>query len=251
MAWHLALALPTAGFPISRVYGRQLERAAEIVSEAGSGQATDSLDFSDDQARLFLMCVSDQALPIIAEKAVYPEKSVIAHTSGSQSLAVLERAGISIGVLYPLQTFTKGLPLNLREVPFLIEAKEQSAEELLFQIASSLSDKVKSADSQQRLQVHLAAVFSCNFTNHLLGIGKQLLSGAVSDESLLTPLIRQTIEKALTHNPFEVQTGPAIRNDQITLDKHLALLEAYPEWKEMYQNLSRSIQKSKPDATAH
>jgi hypothetical protein len=88
----------------------------------------------------------------------------------------------------------------------------------------------------------LAAVFACNFTNHLLGISQELLQNADLPLNLLQPLVQETIKKAATHNPYTVQTGPAIRHDQNVIEEHLRLLATQPQFQEIYQLLTQSIQ---------
>jgi predicted short-subunit dehydrogenase-like oxidoreductase (DUF2520 family) len=42
-------------------------------------------------------------------------------------------------------------------------------------IADRLSEKVVELNSEQRKALHVAAVFACNFTNHLFGLAQELL----------------------------------------------------------------------------
>src|SRR5690606_12757332 len=126
-------------------------------------------------------------------EAKFPENAVVAHTSGSISLEVLQhKTGIRPGVFYPLQTFTKGTPVDFLKIPFLIEG-EKGAYHVLKDLAQGMSAKVLLAHSDQRQQLHLSAVFACNFTNHLLGISRELLEIANLDTTLLQPLIEETI----------------------------------------------------------
>ena len=97
-------------------------------------------------------------------------------------------------------------------------------------------------DSAQRLQLHVAAVFANNFTNHLLGIADALLTEAQLPAALRAPLVRETVDKALNNPPFAVQTGPAARRDAPTLAAHQAALAAHPAWRALYEQLTASIQ---------
>ena len=42
-----------------------------------------------------------------------------------------------------------------------------------------------------------------------------------------------------------MQTGPAIRDDQNTIEKHLDFLNEYPAFQDLYQQLTNSIQQNK------
>src|SRR5690606_18219747 len=94
----------------------------------------------------------------------------------------------------------------------------------LEELAGSLSKRVFQCDSKQRLSLHTAAVFACNFTNHFYAIAADILNKHGLDFDLIRPLILETAQKVMENQPKEVQTGPAVRNDIRTMEKHLALL---------------------------
>jgi predicted short-subunit dehydrogenase-like oxidoreductase (DUF2520 family) len=89
--------------------------------------------------------------------------------------------------------------------------------------------------------LHLAAVFVNNFTNHMLRTGKEIASMAGFSFEVLEPLVNETISKALDIGPENSQTGPAVRNDLNTIEKHLDLLSFSPEMQDMYREITRSI----------
>jgi predicted short-subunit dehydrogenase-like oxidoreductase (DUF2520 family) len=146
------------------------------------------------------------------------------------------------GVLYPLQTFSAGRAIDWAGVPLCVEAADPVAEQTLLALAHSLSRLVLRLSSARRLQLHVAAVFANNFTNHVLGIADALLAEAGLPAELLHPLVRETVEKALTNPPFTVQTGPAVRRDAPTLAAHEAALATHPAWQDLYAQLTASIQ---------
>jgi predicted short-subunit dehydrogenase-like oxidoreductase (DUF2520 family) len=146
------------------------------------------------------------------------------------------------GVFYPLQTFSPGRMIDWPTVPLCIEAADAAGEATLLALARSLSQQVQLVATNQRQRLHVAAVFASNFTNHLLGISQALLQEANLPFTLLEPLLRETVEKALAAPPFSVQTGPAVRRDAPTLARHEAELVAHPTWLEVYKLLSISIQ---------
>jgi predicted short-subunit dehydrogenase-like oxidoreductase (DUF2520 family) len=150
------------------------------------------------------------------------------------------------GVLYPLQTFSKSRPVDFTGIPVFIEANTPGNLQQLRAIAGAISQKVYCASSSERMQLHLAAVFGCNFVNHLYHLSAQIAQQAGFDFDALSPLILETACKAIASgNPQQVQTGPAVRGDRNVTDKHLELLAAHPEWKAIYAMLSESIGKEK------
>ena len=91
----------------------------------------------------------------------------------------------------------------------------------------------------QRKTLHLAAVLCNNFPNHLFGIAKSILDKENIPFSTLFPLMDTTVSRAKMFNPFDVQTGPAIRNEQSIMEQHKAKLDK--EEKEIYELLSKRI----------
>ncbi|HEY4650458.1 MAG TPA: Rossmann-like and DUF2520 domain-containing protein [Pontibacter sp.] len=246
VAWHLAQALQAAGHTLTAVYSRTLAHAQELTQVLPQAAPTQSLDFRTIVADVILMAVPDAAISGVAAALQVKPGTIVAHTSGSQPMAVLQTiAGASAGVFYPLQTFSKQVPVDFQQVPVLVEGSLEETTIALEQLAQSISRQVERVTSDKRKQLHLAAVFACNFTNHLLGLSQQLLQEANLPTNLLQPLIRETIAKASKHHPFSVQTGPAVRHDQNVLDEHLRLLQASPHLQDIYKLLTQSIQHSK------
>ena len=191
-------------------------------------------------ADVVLVSVSDDAIKEVAEK-LPRGNAIIAHTSGSVPMSALEGAGEKIGVFYPLQTFTKGVDMDYSEIPVFIEGSSPQVSETLKNLAAKFSENVREADSATRKQLHLASVFSCNFTNALADIADGLLSETGLDISVLVPLMKRTVDKLRFLSPKESQTGPAVRGDKKVIEEHLRMLEAKPELRELYARLSDMI----------
>jgi len=170
-------------------------------------------------ADLYFIAVSDDSIEEVAK--LIPENKPFAHTSGSVNLA-------KGGVFYPLQTFSKDVEVDWKNVPILIEYNDVETQYIasLHEIAKKISNNVQVVDAEKRLQFHLSAVFACNFTNHLWTISEELLNEKNLSFDLLKPLIYQTVQKIENHSPKNVQTGPAIRNDLKTLEKHREILRS-------------------------
>jgi predicted short-subunit dehydrogenase-like oxidoreductase (DUF2520 family) len=174
----------------------------------------------------------------------------LAHTSGSKSLEDLQKLiliyhdlPIKCAVFYPLMTFSINKSLDLRNVPFCIEAIDDETEQILVDIAQEMSDTVYLLNSEERKVLHLAAVFACNFTNHLLALSKSIIDNENLEFDLLKPIISETFKKALkAEDPADVQTGPAIRNDKTIINRHLDYLKDDAQLLEIYEVLTESIQ---------
>ncbi len=237
VATHFGEALRNAGAEIVQVYSRKLVHAQELAKQL-KAQATDKLTSLAD-ADVYLIAVKDDALPGIVKK-IKKQNGIVLHTSGGLSLDVLGQFP-NRGVLYPLQTLSKGRKIDMADVPLCIEAGDHITLASLDEIAGAMSDKVYRLSSEQRQAAHLSAVFACNFTNRLYAIAEDLLKEHKLPFDLLRPLILETAAKVQQLSPAAAQTGPALRNDRIVMDKHLALLKGHPELKKIYRKLSKSI----------
>lgn len=239
VAFHLGKVLVQNGIGVDAVYSPNKDHAAELAKEFNTRAFSDetNLPLSSD---LYIIAVKDTAIEEVSNRL--PEvNGLVVHTSGNTSLEVLEKHNHS-GVFYPLQTLSKQSEVNFTHVPILLEAKQQEDLEVLKQLARKIGAKSYEVDSEKRKVVHVAAVFANNFSNHLYGIAQQILTANNLSFDMLKPLILETANKVQSHNPHEVQTGPAVRNDIQTMEMHLKLIEAMPQYKEIYKILSRGIQ---------
>ncbi|MEM7036431.1 MAG: DUF2520 domain-containing protein, partial [Bacteroidota bacterium] len=150
--------------------------------------------------------------------------------------------GPHTGVFYPLQTFTKAHRADFRSIPFFLEGPPEVLNKIR-PLAEQLSDNVRDLDSQGRLTLHLGAVFASNFANFMWMLADETLADLPGvDMKAYVPLIREVVDKALAYGPHDAHTGPARRGDQVTMEKHMAILQDQdPERAALYAQLSRMI----------
>lgn len=221
VASHLGLALEQAGHRVVRVGGRN--RTVPIPRDAD----------------LYVIAVTDSAIASVAAE-IGDVPGLVVHTAGSVPMSVLPQR--RKGVLYPLQTFTKGRPVDMRSVPLFVES--EGGEELLLHVASQLSDIVIPMDSERRRYLHLAAVFCNNFTNHMYRITEELLSQHDIPFEVMLPIIDETARKVHSLTPAQAQTGPAVRWNQGVMEAQQNLLER-DDLRQLYQIISKSIHHDK------
>lgn len=145
------------------------------------------------------------------------------------------------GVLYPMQTFSKQRDVDFSALPFFIEASSPAELNLLRAVASALSSKVYEATSDQRRHLHLAAVFACNFVNHMYALSAQILEKHGIPFDVMLPLTDETARKIHELSPMQAQTGPAVRYDINVIDKHMEMLAEEKTLHELYKSISESI----------
>ncbi len=199
-------------------------------------------DFSDSED-LIIVAVPDDKLSEVLTRIKCPVNTVVAHTAGSLGLDVFPASLKHTGVFYPLQTFSENRNISFRDLPFFIEASDAYSSGILKDVAESIGSKVHFIDTEQRRLLHVAAVFACNFTNHMLTAGKQITEKAGFSFKVLEPLIYETVMKALEAGPEHSQTGPAYRSDKGTIKRHIDLLSFSPELQGIYKEVTKSIMK--------
>lgn len=240
VAAHLGKALTRKGFSIDQVFSRSIEKAKELADQVGAS-AVNKMDAIVPDRDLYVIAVKDEAIGTVSGSLPLSEDATVLHTSGSMPLSVLDDVPGPKGVLYPFQTFSSAKSVNWDQVPVCIEGSDERSTDRLLELGRALSPNTHYVNSEQRKTLHVAGIFSCNFTNHLYSIASDILRENGMAFRILEPLVRETLEKALEHGPENAQTGPAVRNDQEIVRGHLEYLEDRPEQQRIYHLLSQSI----------
>ena len=239
VATHLGLALQDKGIKISQVYSRNVLNAEILSEKLNTSYITDISEIYKD-ADFYFYALTDSAFKSILRKIVMP-KGIQVHTAGCIPMNEFENFTTKFGVFYPLQTFSKSKTVDFSKVPICIEASNSEVQKQLLDLGNLLSDKTYLINSDQRKKLHLAAVFACNFTNYMYDIASEILEDSGFLFKIIQPLITETAEKTKTMNPFQAQTGPAIRMDEKTISKHLVMLNKRPDFKKIYKLLTKNI----------
>ncbi|KAA6314006.1 Glutamyl-tRNA reductase, partial [termite gut metagenome] len=201
LATNLAKALYRNGFRILQVYSRT-ELSARTLAEAIQADYTTRLHELSVNASLYIVSLTDSAfVELLPEIIAGKEHALWVHTAGSIPISVWEGYAKRYGVLYPLQTFSKQREVDFRNIPLFIEAANERDTKYLQSLAAILSGKVYEANSEQRKNLHLAAVFACNFVNHLYALSAGLLEKYHLPFDVLLPLIDETARKVHELSP--------------------------------------------------
>ncbi len=230
-------ALKEAGVSIIGVHSKTIEKAKDLARQLDT-QDFDSISMLPS-SDLYLLCVPDNTIESIISDL--PSGCNIAYTAGAVKLPNASEMK-KIGVFYPLQTFSENRFVDCTKIPFYIESEESYFQQNLFDLAWKISKKVTLSTFSQRLHLHVAAVFTNNFTNHLLQLAENHCTAHNVDFTDLHPLLIETIHKAIALGPEKAQTGPALRNDTHTIAAHELQLSG--KSKEIYQLITQSIQDS-------
>lgn len=241
VATHLGVALQQAGHELVQVYSRTEASASCLATRLSTAYTIRMEDVCRD-AEMYVVALKDAALeewvgPLVKGR----EQALFVHTAGSIPLSIWEGLTPRYGVFYPMQTFSKQRPVDFGTVPFFIEASGAAELQVLHELAAQLSERVYEISSEQRRYLHLAAVFACNFTNHMYALSEQILRKQGIPFDVMLSLTDETARKIHQLSPGQAQTGPAIRYDKNVIGKHLDLLSDDPEMQELYEKISKSI----------
>ncbi len=240
LAWHLGPALENAGHQVTAVWNRTPGNAKPFIGRLYQAELLHQPEFTD--ADLVIIAVKDDAIEHVARELILPEHCIVAHTSGSVSLSKLGYLPTSqTAVFYPLQTFSRSKKIDFSRLPIFIESEDAATEKQLIRLAKTISKNVMTITAKRRAYLHVSAVIACNLTNHLHTLSKKIAEDQKIKFEWLYPLIIETVEKSLSMGPEKSQTGPAIRRDAETLDKHMSLLENYPDIQEIYRVITENI----------
>lgn len=184
---------------------------------------------------LYIISVSDAAVAEVASK-LPPVDGIVVHTTGSVGMDVLKDVECGgYGVLYPFQTISRMRPLPPSSIPLLIEGCNAETTDKICSIARQFGfSHIEIADSEKRRRVHLCGTFACNFTNAMIAISQKIMAESGINADIVNPLVAETIEKLKVLPAKDAQTGPAIRKDIPTINKHLSLLRELDMEKECY-----------------
>jgi predicted short-subunit dehydrogenase-like oxidoreductase (DUF2520 family) len=235
VAQHLIVAFSkTTDIELVQVFARKDAAVAHLINP-------DKIytNFNDIiAADLFIIAITDDAITEVSAAIPFSDELVV-HTSGSVSIEAIDNKNRP-GVFYPLQTFSKSKEVDFETIPICIETKNEKDFQILEKVAKSISNTVYKINSEQRKALHIAAVFVCNFVNHLYQIGNNICIKNDLPFDILKPLIQETANKILTLSPNQAQTGPAKRKDIQTINAHLSFLSDDNQ-KEIYKMLTKSI----------
>ncbi len=229
-----------AGHRILQVVGRNSTAASALAYEWDTVSTNYNSPISK-AADVYIIAVSDDAIDDIVENIKLPGK-VVAHTAASVPKEVLKQVSGHYGVFYPLQSLRKEMT-TLPDVPVFIDGNDEPTRQKLGELARSISrENVREAGDDARAKLHVAAVVVSNFTNHLYKLAEDYCRQEGLDFKQLLPLIEETAGRVREVSPATAQTGPAIRHDRETIQKHLDLLKNHPRLKNIYLLFTESIQ---------
>lgn len=239
VATHFATAFKAAGHTIEQIFSRNIEHA-QILAEKVNAQPIDKFE-QLNVADIYVLAIGDDALYEVANELKL--KGMVVHTSGSTPMSVLKPISEHCGVMYAPQSFVKSVEMKYEHLPFCLEANDEAGMKMVKELAKSVSDRIYELNSEQRRKLHLASVIVNNFGNALNAMAQQMMQREDIPFELLFPLIEMTTQKIYHQGSlWELQTGPAVRGDQKTIDAHRKLLADNKEMLQLYDLMTELIE---------
>jgi len=242
VATHFARAIQKTGKKIIQIYSKH-PNSAKLLSREVNASFVKSIKEITKNADLYILAIKDTVIEEVSS-LLKIGNNLIVHTSGTVSADILKKASSNFGVIYPLQSFSKDIPVDWKTIPVFIEANNKENEDILLTFIKNITDHVTVMSSEKREIVHLSAVFVNNFVNYLYTIAEDIMKNKQLSFDQLKPLIIETANRIINDNPGNIQTGPAIRKDKKTIQKHLELLSYQKDYADIYSFMTNMIIKS-------
>jgi len=241
VATALAQELFAKNLKIEKIYSRNIENSTNLCKKINAlpAQSVSEIEESSD---IIIISINDDCIEDIS--SILNTNALVVHTAGSVHMNTLAKHA-KHGVFYPMQTFSKDKSVHFQDIPLFVEANNSDNLEILQNLGNLISGRVQELSSEDRILLHISAVFSCNFANHMYHLAEQLMQKTGVDFNLLMPLIEETAKKLQYLSPADAQTGPAARKDENILEKHLESLDLLPKHKEIYSLVSKSIMENR------
>ena len=239
LAWHLGIRLKEARHSVTQVVGRTPEKTKLLAKKLECPWTTNLKELNPDVS-IIVLCVNDRAIETVVGR-LSPGNALVVHTAGAVPMEVFGGKCSRYGVLYPLQSFSRERNPDFHDLPFCIEANTPGDLSFLESLVRSLSARPVKISSEQRALLHLAAVFANNFANYMFVAAFDILRKANVRQDILHPIMRETLEKAISIGPEKSQTGPAIRDEENIIKKHSELLSFSPEYRDLYHSVTHAI----------
>jgi predicted short-subunit dehydrogenase-like oxidoreductase (DUF2520 family) len=245
----LAVSLSSAGYSVSEIVSREgkasRQRAGRLARQSLARATT--LRNPEITANVVWLCVPDRDIAACASKLakVTSWKNKIAvHSSGaftSDEIAVLRSQGAMIASAHPLMTFVSGVTPSLAGVSFAVEG-DPAAVRVVRNIIKSVGSRAFPIQKRDKAAYHAWGTFVSPLLTALLATSERVAKAAgVSREAArqrAVPIVRQTVENYAQQGAARGFSGPIVRGDADTVAKHLRVLRAVPDAREVYRALA-------------
>lgn len=242
----LAYHLHRIGYRPEFVWNRRPERLAQARQFVPFQNFSTELEAGcRNHPHWIIIAVSDDAVEEmaarLAECKIDFQAIRVFHTSGflnSQSLSKLKHKGAATGSLHPVVS-VPDIPAGIKLLGNCVYTCEGEIKQPLTELVTAIGGQPFPLNRRQKEVIHLSAVFLNNYVVALINAIKKLSEdNNITPEkarAILQPISQQAITSGWEKSAAEGLTGPLMRGDYKTIEKHLELLDNYQELKRLYQ----------------
>jgi len=243
-------ALSRKKHKIKTIVCNTLYSAKESQQIIGQGEIFDDISIAARQGQWIILSVPDDEIKKVSEELATSEVEwegrFVFHCSGLLStdmLKSLEKKGALTASIHPIQSFFQKRPDPdaFKEIYFGLEGKE-NALDLAKRIVRQLEGLYIILEGKDKPLYHAACSIASNFLITLLDTASSLLeqTGLEKDmaSQILFPLVQGTLQNVKEFDMGSALTGPIIRGDEKSIQKHLLALKKLPAQKELYLELA-------------
>lgn len=253
----LAMSLHQAGYAIREIVSRDrspsLRRSQALARNTGAKAV--EVSRATLHARVIWFCVPDReiasAATALADRVNWRGK-IAFHSSGalsSNELSALKWRGASVASVHPLMTFVARSRPSLKRVPFALEG-DGAAVRAARSVVRSLEGEAFSIAAKHKTAYHAWGTFTSPLLLSLFVTAEEVARLAGVPPTLarrrMLPILRQTLENYAKHGPVGAFSGPIIRGDTATVQKHLQVLRKNSGAFEVYSALARAALNNLP-----
>ena len=258
----LAVALQQAGHQLIGVTantGENKLRLRALLPEVPTMAADDLVKSSD----LIIFALPDDQLQAtingLSSQGIFKRGQILAHVSGAHALAPFTlplQHGLSVLAIHPAMTFT-GTAMDLPKLqgcPWSVCAPDEETSYIGQALVIELGGEPQVMNQQDRGLYHVALSLVANNMIALVSQATDILRdiGIKRPGKYLHPLLAATLERAAAVadeglDPVAGLTGPLIRGDVGTIEKHVVALKQYEiehdriEYLATYQQLAQVL----------
>jgi predicted short-subunit dehydrogenase-like oxidoreductase (DUF2520 family) len=246
----LGAALSKKGYRIKSLSCRTSLSAEESRKIIGEGKASTDNVQTARAGDIVLLCLPDeeilQVTGELADADINWSEKFIFHCSGllsSEVLKPLKAKGALTASIHPVQSFAhkKTLPEQFENIYFGLEGEPKALEESQ-KIIRKLGGRAFVIEAGNKALYHSACSIASNFLVVLLDTASSLLNQVGLQEEqafqVLLPLVKGTLHNVKKFDIHVSLTGPVIRGDKASVEKHLEALRKFPPFYEMYRKLA-------------
>lgn len=245
----LGYALSRKKHRIKALVCKSRKSAEESQKMIGQGHIYEDAALAAKQGQWVVLSVPDDEIEKTARELVTSDTEwrgrFVFHCSGLrsvQTLKCLEKQGALIASIHPIQSFPRKIASvdAFKGIYFGLEAKGKALD-IAKRIVLLLGSRYIILESKDKPLYHVACSMASNFLVTLLDTASFLLGKTGLDENvssqLLFPLVQGTLQNVKTFNIRSVLTGPIVRGDEKSIQRHLKVLQRFPLQKKLYLEL--------------